>query len=113
MPEVTYTGGGHYRVGGYGFDPGTTQDVDGELASYLADHDDFTVDVEETGDVKDSGGMHDSEALAPFHPQDHKVSEIKELVATNDYSDAELEALADAEREHDDRTTAVEAIEEA
>jgi hypothetical protein len=45
MPTVRYTAdGGHYRVGGYGFDPGDEKDVDDDdLVDYLADHEDFEV----------------------------------------------------------------------
>ena len=51
MVRVRYTAdGGHYRVGGRGYDPGQEQDVDEELAEYLEDHDDFEVVGETAGD---------------------------------------------------------------
>jgi len=43
MPRLRYTGGGTYRVGGYGFEPGDVKDVGDDLGEYLADHDDFEV----------------------------------------------------------------------
>jgi len=44
MTTVRYTAdGGHYRVGGHGFDPGDEKDVDDDLADYLTDRDDFEV----------------------------------------------------------------------
>ncbi|QLH80975.1 hypothetical protein [Halosimplex pelagicum] len=44
MATVRYTAdGGHYRVGGHGFDPGDEREVGEELAEYLADVDDFEV----------------------------------------------------------------------
>jgi len=51
MPTVRYTAeGGHYRIGGHGFDPGDEHEVDDELATYLADHEDFeVVDGDEGG----------------------------------------------------------------
>lgn len=54
MPTVRYTGGGHYRVGGEGFDPGQAKDVDAELAAYLEDVDGFEV-VDEAGDEAEGG----------------------------------------------------------
>ncbi|MFC6973645.1 hypothetical protein ACFQL1_01535 [Halomicroarcula sp. GCM10025709] len=50
MPRVRHTGdGGHYRVGGHGFDPGDEHNVDDDLAGYLGDHDDFEV-LDEAGE---------------------------------------------------------------
>ena len=44
MARVRYTAdGGHYRVGGHGFDPGDEHEVDAELADYLSDVDAFEV----------------------------------------------------------------------
>lgn len=64
MPEVTYTGGGHFRVAGCGFDSGATQDVDDELAQYLAGRDDFDVhDSEDTSD-EESDDLEYEEASA-------------------------------------------------
>ena len=49
MQRVRYTAdGGHYRVGGYGFDPGDEKTVDEDLAEYLADTNEFDV-VDESG----------------------------------------------------------------
>lgn len=60
MTQVTYTAdGGHYRVGGVGFDPGDTKDVNTELASYLSDHPDFK--VEDAAD-DEGGGVHEDAA---------------------------------------------------
>lgn len=106
MPEVTYTGGGHYRVGGYGFDAGDTQDVDEELASYLSDHDDFEVADNATDgeDVEE-----DSTAALPFNPKDHTNDEVAERV--QDIDDAEtLTALLNLEEDQKNRDGATDAI---
>lgn len=107
MPRVRYTAeGGHYRVGGYGFDPGDEQDVDDELAEYLGDHEDFEV-LEELG-AEDDVAEDESEI---FDPADHTVDEIEEAVA--DVEDPDwLETVREAETEGDDRTTALEAIDD-
>lgn len=54
MPRLRYTGGGTYRVGGYGFEPGGVNDVDGELAEYLADREDFEV-VDDVAEERGEG----------------------------------------------------------
>ena len=105
MPEVTYTGGGHYRVGGYGFDPGTTHDVDDEVASYLADHDDFTVDEDTTEDVVESGAS----GTLPFNPENQTNAEIEDRV--QDIDDTEtLRALRNLEEDQKNRDGATDAI---
>lgn len=55
MPRVRYTAeGGHYRVGGVGFDPGQEKDVDQDLAEYLEGVDEFDVVYE----ASDGDGSH-------------------------------------------------------
>jgi len=78
MPEVTYTGGGHYRVGGYGFDPNDEKNVDDELASYLEDVDDFEV----VGD-SDDGGQEDE-------PPDDKSDTDEVEICGEEKSDGEI-----------------------
>jgi len=51
------------------------------------------------------------EVEAPFDPSDHTVAELSDELADADLSDAELAAIADAERAGDDRTGALDAIE--
>jgi len=105
MPEVTYTGGGHYRVGGHGFDPGTTHDVDDELASYLEDHDDFTIDDEAVGD-----NVVDEEAEAlPFNPENKTNAEIEDRVQDIDGAET-LRALRNLEEDQKDRDGSKSAI---
>lgn len=51
MPTAHYTAdGGHYRVGGIGFDPGDVYEVDGDLAEHLEGVDDFDITYEAPGD---------------------------------------------------------------
>lgn len=74
--RVRYTAdGGHYRVGGHGFDPGDVRDVDEDLGEYLEDHDDFEV-VEETATceiVKDDGEVCGRELPCPYHSDDEEA----------------------------------------
>lgn len=134
MPRVRYTDdGGRYRVAGETFEPGDDAEVSEGLASHLVDDvgrferiasddggdsDGDDPDAASDGDSASDAGSDDGEASddeggAPFHPGEYTVGELEERVASGDYSDAELEALAEAERANDDRTTAIEAIEEA
>jgi hypothetical protein len=117
MATVRYTAdGGHYRVGGYGFDPGDVKDVDDDLADYLAEHDDFDV-VDEDDEVEGSAETDlapapdlDGEAeTLPFNPADHTNDEVAEKVATID-DKATLVALRRLEEEQQDRTGATDAI---
>ncbi|MEA5387119.1 hypothetical protein VB779_08660 [Haloarculaceae archaeon H-GB11] len=130
MPRLRYTGGGTYRVGGYGFEAGEENNVDGELAEYLADHDDFEeVDgadadggqddagSDDAGDdvtdgpgltASDSGG--ESKPL-PFNPEEHTNDEVADKVA--DIDDVEtLQALRNLEEDQQDRTGATDAIDD-
>jgi len=115
MTRVTYTAdGGHYRVAGIGFDPGDTKDVDGELADYLRGHEDFDVvdDVAESeGDAREEDGPPEGH-LTRYHPSDLTVDEIREKLSEFDYTAADLERLADEERDGKNRTTAIDAIED-
>ena len=54
MPRARYTAdGGHYRVGGEGFDPGQEKTVDRALAEYLDELEDFKVTYENSAEVPD------------------------------------------------------------
>ncbi|WP_135302647.1 hypothetical protein [Haloarcula amylovorans] len=108
MPRVQYTAdGGTYRVGGYGFDPGDEHDVEGDLADYLADHEDFEV----VDSRDDSVGQEDEppdDSLAP-DPSDHSVADLRDELA--DIGDIDvLAAVYDAEEAGKNRETALEAI---
>jgi len=119
MPTVRYTAdGGHFRVGGHGFDPGDERTVDDELAEYLADRDDFEV-VDDAGgdDVHEEDGPPDPDAVdgetgtLPFSPQNYTNDEIAEKVADID-EPAALRALLSLEAEQKDRAGATDAIED-
>jgi hypothetical protein len=63
MPRARYTAdGGHYRIGGYGFDPGDEVDVGADLAEYLRDHDDFEVVDSTAPESADTGADSDGES---------------------------------------------------
>jgi hypothetical protein len=80
MPEVRYTAaGGHYLVGGHGFDPGDVREVDAELADYLADHEDFEV-------VSEDDTAADDSAPFDFDPVGHDDFETNGWL-DNDYQD--------------------------
>ena len=53
----------------------------------------------------------ESEAEAPFDPGEFTVDELEARMGDNDYSDEEREALAAAERDGENRTGAIEALE--
>ncbi|WP_135806206.1 hypothetical protein [Halorussus marinus] len=112
MTRVTYTAdGGHYRVGGVGFDPGDTKDVDGELADYLRDHEDFDVVEDAADEVGETSDLGDGavEVEPPFDPSDQTVDELSERVEDIDDVDL-LDALYHAEDTGKSRTTALETI---
>jgi len=115
MPTVRYTAdGGHYRVGGHGFEPGDERDVDDELAGYLADHGDFEV-VDDAGgdDVHEEDGPPDEGANPPFDPSKSTVDELEAALKETNHHQVALEALLEAEKDGKDRETAKEAIEAA
>lgn len=87
-------------------------------------HDVERVTVDDDGDAGDTGGdTVESEAPgsdeqyveSPFDPGDHTVDELRDALENipDDVTDAELEALAEAERDGDNRTSALDAIEAA
>lgn len=50
---------------------------------------------------------------SPFDPGEHTVDDLEAKLDDNEYTDGELDALEAAERDGDDRETALEAIEAA
>lgn len=66
------------------------------------------------GPVEDDGGGDkppDEDVEPPFDPSEKTVDELQDALEQNEYSDAELEALAEAEADGKNRETALEAIE--
>jgi hypothetical protein len=114
MTQVRYTAdGGHYRVGGVGFDPGDTREVDDDLAEYLADHPDFDMVGDAGGDDVGSGTETDETAGGvepPFDPTEHTIDELEEELDTSEYGGSELHAVAAAEEDGKNRDGALEAI---
>lgn len=80
-------------------------------------------DAEDTGDEDPDAAEADDDAEAddvvtptdppPFDPTDLTVAEIEDELAERDLSEADLLAVYSAEREAEDRTTAVKAIDAA
>jgi hypothetical protein len=114
MPEVRYTGGGHYRVDGYGFDAGDVHDVGDELFGYLEAHEDFEV----VGDAGDDG-VHEEDPLEGKSVAEVDVSEHLDRWLDQPYDhraeqvrgggvDDSLDAIEDAETSQ----TVIDAVEE-
>jgi hypothetical protein len=66
----------------------------------------------ERADVDDAEAFYGA-AEPPFGPGEHTVEELRDELDGSDYSDAELDALADAEAAGKGRETALEAIGDA
>lgn len=66
----------------------------------------------ETGgsDAEDGGAEDSTDAEAPFDPSEFTVAELRDQL-TGDESDAEREALADAERDGKNRSSAIDILE--
>jgi len=107
MPTIRYTGGGRYRVAGTTFEHGDTADVSDEQAAHLTDDAPFETVVDVDYDVHEEGTP---AADPPLNPAEFSVNELRAALDEGDYSDAELDAIADAEASSDDRTTAQDAI---
>lgn len=100
MPLYEYLGpGNHYLDGGDTvLEPGDEVELDESTFSY---HESRFVEVDE-------------EAVEPpFDPGEFTNDELEEELSDRDLSDAELDALYDAEEEGDNRNGALNAIEEA
>ncbi|WP_114576706.1 hypothetical protein [Saliphagus sp. LR7] len=120
MPTLRWDGDalfGDLANTGQLIEPGQEIDVDEEDADHYLGHrsgDWERVDEPAEGDGDESGDESeetdddaDSEDIEPpFDPTEPTVSELKDKLEDGDYTDAELEALKEAE----DRSTAVDAI---
>lgn len=90
-------------------------DVDEETAARLVDRYDpvsYATDPADTDDGDDGDGE-DGDVEPPFTPGEKTIDELEDELANTDYDDAELEALADAERDGENRDGALDVIEEA
>lgn len=81
--------------------PNSLEEVDGE--------DDPTANDTESTD--ETGGSDGEEGAAPFDPGEFTVDQLESRMADNDYSDAGREALVEAERNGEDRDSAVDVLE--
>lgn len=71
-----------------------------------------TADAEES-DEQEGTAEADDESGPPFDPSDYSVDDLRDELGGGDYSVDELEALRAAETTGDNRTTALEAIDDA
>ena len=112
MPTLTWTGDGVFSDAGRGFTarPDTTHEFDDqERAEQYLDHaSDNWVKANATSE--DENGNED-ETSPPFDPADYTVEELEDEMGGGEFSDAEREALADAERDGEDRSSAIETLE--
>lgn len=125
MTKVTYTGGARaWRTRAYGgltFATGETKDVDEDAADWLVENHDFerTPDADVEGeDEDDTSAEAEAEAEVEEEPEseapeplDGTVSEIEDALATGEYDD-DLVDLYNAERDHENRSTAIGAIQD-
>ena len=93
---------------------GGTAAVDDESVARVIDN--TYPNIEYVGD--DAGSEPDQEdddvvAEPPFDPTEKTVGELEELLEEDDYSAAELDAIAAAEQAGEDRSTALDAIDAA
>lgn len=123
MAYVTYTGSGSaIRLAEYDLSVarGETVSVDDDTAAALADRDDFeqpSADESAEATTGESAESSDTEAEEPEpapeapEPLDGTVPEIEDALATGKYDD-DLVDLYNAERGHENRSTAIEAIQD-
>ena len=64
-------------------------------------------------DVDDAREFYEGSAKPPINPSEFTVDELEAEVSESDYSNTELDAIAAAEADGEDRNTALEAIDEA
>jgi len=105
MPRVRYVGNaGRYRLTNSSVDveAGEATVVDEDMAEYLLARNDFEPVEDEPEEVD-----------PPLNPGEFAVDSLREALAESDYSDAELDAIADVETANKDRATAHDAIDAA
>lgn len=117
MVRYRYTGSGWYRGREYVGHGDEVSDVtEAELAAFgdSLDRVEATDDTDADSDGGGSGDADDDGVDAPFDPDEYTVSEFEDRVESGDYSDAELDALAEAEgpESGDGRAGVHEAIDE-
>lgn len=114
MPHATYTAeGGYFRVGGHGFDPGDTREVDAELADYLAGLEEFEVEGIDSADADDSdtdngASEADADNESGFDIEEFLDDNVEPIAA--DIRAGEVDAHLDAIAETADRVTVQDAI---
>lgn len=125
MPEYTFTG-----PSGWEFDSERLSTGDSVEASeaFVASFPQFFEEAEMDADAPpvadtaadsadtepaDNESTEADETEAPFDPSEQTIDELETRLEENDFSDAELDALADAESNGKDREGATDAIDEA
>jgi hypothetical protein len=115
MPVVKKVRGGRVAVRDVGaFEVGDTAEVDGSTAAYLCEERGDFERVDDTAETIEADAEAD-EAVAepPVNPAEHTIDDLEAALAEGDYSDAELDAIADAEAAGEDRTGAHDVIDDA
>lgn len=120
MPTLQWTGRSQFSYEGTMYAPGETDEFDDDEADELLDH---WSDGWERADDSDSSDDGDSdsdadnadgdETEAPFDPSEETNDSLDEMLSENDYSEAELNALLEAEEAGKDRDGAKEALNDA
>jgi hypothetical protein len=87
--------------------------TDGSSDGDGADEADSESDEDEADEEPESEDESEGVAEPPFNPSELTVPEIEDELDAGDFSDAELAALYSAEAEAGERTTALEAIDDA
>lgn len=64
-------------------------------------------------DVSEGDGSGEDATESPFDPAEHTIDELEDQLADGDYTTAEVDALAAAERDGKDREGALDAIDDA
>lgn len=129
MPEYTFIGPQNWEFEGDKLSPGDSveaseafaasfpqffeeADADAEASPGPAEVVETDVDAD-TNDDSGADADEETETESPFDPSDATVTELEDRLDDESFSDDELDALADAEREGKDRETALDAIDEA
>lgn len=101
MPTLRWTGRGYFSHRGEMYSPGSTADVDEGTADELLNHRTGDWERVDESDGESGGGDDEDSTDAPVDPHDFTVAEFEDHMSDTDYSDAELDALAEAEGPED------------
>lgn len=89
---------------------------DGSEGDSSSEEDESPSGEDETAESEDEGAQSESEAEVadpPLDPTSLSVNQLESELDAGDFSDEELDAIEQAERDGEERTTALDAIESA